>query len=213
MTPGELLQRRLRADGARPLLTWYDDATDERIELSVATAANWAAKTANLMTDEHGLEPGDTVTLSPPSHWLAFVAALGAWTAGVALDLTSDARVPALPGDPAHFMRAVLPQPDALLNPPAAGTDIAVVTGDREWSLDDITLVDTDPADDNIRVMTTLPLNTVDGLLVAIVHPLRSGGSCVMLASADSARLPARAETERVTHTAGCDVPGLPRVR
>ena len=44
-----MLTASLRRDGTRPLLTWYDDASGERIELSVATAANWAAKTANLL--------------------------------------------------------------------------------------------------------------------------------------------------------------------
>ena len=39
MTPADLLDQQLRRDGTRPLLTWYDDATGERIELSVATAA------------------------------------------------------------------------------------------------------------------------------------------------------------------------------
>lgn len=37
----------LKADSGRPLITHYDDATGSRMELSRATAANWAAKTAN----------------------------------------------------------------------------------------------------------------------------------------------------------------------
>ena len=37
---------------ARPLVTFYDDATGERVELSVATYANWVAKTAGLAQDE-----------------------------------------------------------------------------------------------------------------------------------------------------------------
>ena len=47
----------IAADPARPLLTWYDDATGERTELSGATLANWVAKTANLLVDEVGPEP------------------------------------------------------------------------------------------------------------------------------------------------------------
>ncbi len=47
-------------DPNRPLLTWYDDATGERTELSGATLANWVAKTANLLVDELALGPGGT---------------------------------------------------------------------------------------------------------------------------------------------------------
>src|SRR5690606_31992912 len=44
-----LLEPILRGSGsARPLITFYDDATGERIELSGVTTANWVAKTANL---------------------------------------------------------------------------------------------------------------------------------------------------------------------
>ena len=43
---------------ARPLVTFYDDATGERVELSVATYANWVAKTAGLAQDELDVERG-----------------------------------------------------------------------------------------------------------------------------------------------------------
>ena len=56
--PTHLLDAALRRDPARPLITFYDDATDERTELSVTTFANWVAKTANLARDDLGLEPG-----------------------------------------------------------------------------------------------------------------------------------------------------------
>ena len=42
-----LLAELLRADAGRPLVTFYDDATGERVELSVATYANWVAKTSS----------------------------------------------------------------------------------------------------------------------------------------------------------------------
>ena len=47
-----LLAEQLRRDPARPLVTFYDDATGERVELSVTTYANWVAKTAGLLQDE-----------------------------------------------------------------------------------------------------------------------------------------------------------------
>src|SRR5579859_6537412 len=47
-SPADLLRSLLEADPARPLITFYDDATGERVELSVKTFDNWVAKTANL---------------------------------------------------------------------------------------------------------------------------------------------------------------------
>jgi len=81
--PPELLDRALRADPARPLLTFYDDATDERTELSVATFANWVAKTANLLQDDLGAGPGATLSLDLPPHWQAAVWLQSAWMLGL----------------------------------------------------------------------------------------------------------------------------------
>jgi hypothetical protein len=209
VTPADLLLSELRRDGSRPLLTWYDDATGERVELSVATAANWAAKTANLLADEHDLGPGDSLSLDPAAHWLTAVVVLGAWTAGVAVDLRNDAAEVSLPVDGAQFMRVVLPQPDALLAPPGSPTDIGVHTADGSLSLEALVRAAGSPPA-GMRVMTTLRLDVVDGLLAALVMPLVAGGSCVLVASADPDRLASRADTERVTHIAGAEVPGLP---
>ena len=49
-----VLDPLLRTDPAGPRITYYDDATGERIEVSAVTLANWAAKTANLLRDELG---------------------------------------------------------------------------------------------------------------------------------------------------------------
>ena len=209
MTPADLLDQALRRDGARPLITWYDDSSGERIELSVATAANWAAKTANLLVDEHGLGPDDAIVLSPATHWLTAVVALGAWTAGVAVDLRQGSGGLQLPADPAQFMREVLPQPDALLAPPASPTDIGVRADDRELSLADL-VAETGAPPAAARVMTTLPLDSIGGLVAALLTPLVAGGSSVLVVAADAARLPARAQSERVTHTIGSELPGLP---
>lgn len=76
------LDRLLRRDGTRPLVTFYDDATGERLELSVATYANWVAKTAGLAQDELDLERGGTVLLDLPTHWLGTVWLGAAWTLG-----------------------------------------------------------------------------------------------------------------------------------
>lgn len=65
-----------------PRVTYYDDATGERTELSTVTLANWAAKTANLLRDEFGVGPGATVAVQLPAHWQTAGVLLGAWWAG-----------------------------------------------------------------------------------------------------------------------------------
>ncbi|MFI7438108.1 TIGR03089 family protein, partial [Micromonospora haikouensis] len=70
-------------DPARPLLTWYDDATGERTELSGATLANWVAKTANLLTDEVAAGPGESAGALLPPHWQTAAVLLGCWSAGL----------------------------------------------------------------------------------------------------------------------------------
>ena len=81
--PPHLLDAALRRDPARPLITFYDDATDERTELSVTTFANWVAKTANLLRDDLGLEPGATASLDLPVHWQAAVWLQACWALGL----------------------------------------------------------------------------------------------------------------------------------
>jgi uncharacterized protein (TIGR03089 family) len=83
--PAGLLAAALRRSSATPLLTSYDDATDERVELSAATLANWVAKTANLLQDECDIGPGSTVALALPVHWQTAAVLLGAWSCGAAV--------------------------------------------------------------------------------------------------------------------------------
>lgn len=75
----------ISTDPTRPLLTWYDDATGERTELSGATCANWVAKTANLLVDEAALAPGDTAAVLLPPHWQTAAVLLGCWSAKLSL--------------------------------------------------------------------------------------------------------------------------------
>ncbi|MFG3260557.1 TIGR03089 family protein [Streptomyces sp. NPDC048172] len=89
-TPADLLRTALAADPARPLVTYYDDATGERVELSVATFANWVAKTANLLQDELSAEPGDRLALLLPAHWQSAVWLLACASTGVVADLHGD---------------------------------------------------------------------------------------------------------------------------
>ncbi|MET8681251.1 TIGR03089 family protein [Streptomyces sp. NPDC004647] len=89
-TPADLLRSALAADPARPLVTYYDDATGERVELSVATFANWVAKTANLLQDELSAQPGDRLALLLPAHWQTAVWVLACSSTGVVADLGGD---------------------------------------------------------------------------------------------------------------------------
>ncbi|MDG4865022.1 TIGR03089 family protein, partial [Streptomyces sp. T-3] len=92
-TPADLLRSALAADPARPLVTFYDDATGERVELSVATFANWVAKTANLLQGDLGAEPGDRLALLLPAHWQTAVWLLACSSVGVTVVVGGD------PGD------------------------------------------------------------------------------------------------------------------
>jgi uncharacterized protein (TIGR03089 family) len=77
-----LLDPLLRNNPAGPRITYYDDATGERIELSTATLHNWAAKSANLLRDELGAGPGSRVAILLPAHWQTAGVLLGVWYIG-----------------------------------------------------------------------------------------------------------------------------------
>src|SRR5262245_31283291 len=70
-------------DPTRPLLTYYDDATGERAELSGATLANWVAKTANLLVDGVGAQAEEVALVRLPPHWQTAAVLLGCWSAGL----------------------------------------------------------------------------------------------------------------------------------
>ncbi|MBB5939091.1 TIGR03089 family protein [Streptomyces zagrosensis] len=89
-TPADLLRSALAADPARPLVTFYDDATGERVELSVATFANWVAKTANLLQGDLAAEPGDRLALLLPAHWQTAVWLLACSSTGVVAEVGGD---------------------------------------------------------------------------------------------------------------------------
>lgn len=123
-----LLDRRVAADGAAPLITYYDDDTGERTELSGVTLANWVAKTANLLQDGLDVEPGQRVAVLLPPHWQTAAVLLGVWAVGAtvterlpaAVVATDESRLvevidkdepPAVLGLSLHPMAARLPRP------------------------------------------------------------------------------------------------------
>lgn len=225
------LNPALRTDGSQPLLTYYDDATGERTELSAITTANWAAKTANMIRDEFGLMPGDVVAVDLPAHWQTAAVLLGAWWAGVHVRLghSDDAGL-------AFCSKATLERVDAApeiavvsLDPfgmpmrdlPIGLTDYAAsvrVHGDQfrpggpgGLALDDRTVEEVISeatafaAGSGIvagaRIMSTRTWEEPGDLISNMLATLISGASLVQVANPDTAKLPARAESEKVTAT------------
>nr|WP_221308288.1 TIGR03089 family protein [Nocardiopsis mwathae] len=104
------------ADPARPFVTAYDADTGGRVELSYATFDNWVAKTANMLVDGMGAEPGERVVLALPVHWQTLVWMLACWSTGLTV-------VPAPAGE--------VPEGDIAVAD-AARLDAALATGARE---------------------------------------------------------------------------------
>ena len=84
-TPEALFSELLAAQPSRPFVTYYDESTGERAELSARSLANWVAKTHHLLGDELGLGVGDLALIALPAHWISVPAVLGCLTAGLAL--------------------------------------------------------------------------------------------------------------------------------
>ena len=89
-TFAQVLAAQLRHDPGRPLLTFYDHASDERVELSVTTYANWVAKAAGLLTEVADLERGMSLRIDLPPHWLSPVLLGAAWSVGLRVTTDDD---------------------------------------------------------------------------------------------------------------------------
>lgn len=185
-TPADLLTRELRRDGSRPFITWYGDNPGERVELSVATTANWVAKIAGYLDDELAIEPGEAIMVDPMLHWLTAVTLLAAWSAGAAVvfDPDSPATRVEVPLDPlgAGFSRLVAAYPDSFIpTAPSGAAELAAISPDL-------------PAD--ARVLWSAPLDSL-GIGLGLLGPLSVGGSVVYSGAdrADEIRV-----SERVTH-------------
>lgn len=243
--PDALLAAALARDPAGPLLTYYDDATSERTELSAVSVANWVAKTANLLRDDVGTAPGDRVAVLLPAHWQTAAVLLGAWTAAAVVGTGDGAAAAFTTVDSAGveadevFALSLAPLGRGFAGGPPAGSrdySAEVLTMGDRWSgrpvPDAVPALETTggtvSAGDLVeialrratelgllagdRVLSTAPwdgpTSWVDGLLA----PLAAGASIVLVANADPAALPRRAEAERVTATHGTDLPGLRRL-
>jgi uncharacterized protein (TIGR03089 family) len=214
----ELFATAVRRDGAAPFLTYYDDVTGERIELSAVTTANWVAKTANLLVDEYDLEAGETVAIGLPPHWLGVVWALSTWSVGAAL--TSGTGTLAITG-PDFAVRgsretvasALLPLGGRFREPLPEGIqdygaevynhpDVFVPfdpPSPTSPAYDDLThedLISTaKPVTDRILVTQDLVTRDGVGLLVGVIS---GGGSIVLCRNLDAAKLERRVADEKV---------------
>jgi uncharacterized protein (TIGR03089 family) len=140
-----ILDPMLRADPVGPRITYYDDATGERIELSAATLANWAAKTGNLLRDELAAGPTSRVAVLLPAHWQTAAVLFGVWWIGA----------------------------DAVLDDSEAGpSDIALCTTDRLEDADatgagELAVLSLDPFG---RPAPDLPVGVTDYATAVRVH-------------------------------------------
>ncbi len=208
-----MLNARLRGDAGQPFVTFYDDDTGERTELSFTSWANWVAKTAGVLTEDLDLVPGDTLGIDLPPHWLGTVFCGAAWLAGVQV-LTgagATARVGTTAGDLVCSLH-----PFALAFPPGAapagGQDFGhlwpnqpdVFLGERPLpgvpvfdglGIDDLTAVGSSD-----RVLTEIDPTSHQGVRL-LLDLLAGTGSMVLVANAAPGSAEARRTTERVTAT------------
>ncbi|OBA83149.1 TIGR03089 family protein [Mycobacterium sp. 1164966.3] len=119
---GAILEPLLQADPVGPRITYYDDASGERIELSTVTLANWAAKTGNLLRDELGAGPASRVAVLLPAHWQTAAVLFGVWWIGAEVVLDG----PVDPADIALCTMERLDDADAAV----AGGEVAVLSLD-----------------------------------------------------------------------------------
>lgn len=209
---------------ARPLITHYDDAAGTRVELSVTTVANWAAKTANWLVDEFDVEPGDPVAVALPPHWQTAGVLLGAWWCGAHVVAEPDgARVTfAAPGAPVSGTTAVValdPMGRGLPgSPPDGALDYlaeARLSGDTfspPMPIDGATPALAGATVDEVltqaraadlpagaRILSTVDWTVPDGVLRGFLAPLAAGAHLVQVSNPDPAKLAERRRAERTT--------------
>ena len=225
-----VLDPLLRTDPAGPRITYYDDATGERIELSTATLANWAAKTGNLLRDELGVGPGSRVVALLPAHWQTAAVLLGVWWIGaeamlggsgdvamctaerlsgadadevVALSLDPFGRpVPDLPVGVTDYATSVRVHGDQIIAEAHPGP----VLGGR--SAGDVLSIALDSAEaqgitGGDRVLSTAAWETEEELVANLLAVLAVGASLVQVANPDPAAVARHTTTEKVTRILG----------
>jgi uncharacterized protein (TIGR03089 family) len=223
-----LLDPILASDPAGPRVTFYDDATGERVELSALTLTNWAAKTANLLRDEFALEPGARVCVLLPAHWQTAAVLLGAWWAGAEVVLEPDERAEvALVSvdrldDVDDVPEVAVLSLDAFGRPvpdlPVGITDYATsvrVHGDQfrptvagpalaGAGVDDVLEAARASAEaqgitSTDRVSSDADWDSADALIAGLIAVFAAGASLVQVANADPSAHARRIDTEKIT--------------
>jgi uncharacterized protein (TIGR03089 family) len=204
---------------SRPLVTWDDRRTGERVELSATTTANWVAKTSSLLVDELDAGVGTRVRVGLPSHWLRMVWLLSAWSVGAeVVEQAADVGVsgPELVGEePVRLAASLRPLGGPFVEPPVGFVDLAtVVPGQPDdfvaldlpepttaavdlpdlGRLDHAGLARLAGSDERRLVLEPGPLARD---VVRLVAALAGGGSLVLVAGADEDLLRRVAEQER----------------
>ncbi len=156
----QVLARLLAADPGRPLVTFYDDATGERTELSVTTWATWVAKVSSLLADDLDVEHGSRLLVDLPAHWLGTVVLGAAWSCGI--EVTWDGEPDAVVTGPDALPRwaeeaAGVPVLATALHPLATAFPDGVPAGVHDlgvevWSQPDAYVAWPGPADDDAAV-------------------------------------------------------------
>jgi uncharacterized protein (TIGR03089 family) len=229
----QVLVPLLRADPARPRITHYDDAAGSRVELSGATLANWAAKTANWLRDELDIQPGDPVAVLLPPHWQTAGILLGAWWCGAAVVTSAAGAAVALCGvdqlgEVAESDELAAVGLDALgrglaglppgvrdfasevrvhgdtFQPSGSGPETETVLAAAGAQATALGLA----AEDRLLCITGWNTEIPGGILLAV---LTAAASLVQCTSTDLTALPHRCVAERVTVTLGAEVPPLRR--
>src|SRR5215207_5171486 len=225
-------ERQTGRYGDKPFVTWYDDHRDERVELSYKTFDNWVAKTANLLVDELGAEPGDRVGALVDDHWQAPIVLAACWRAGLGVTVLDPADTAPPPDLVAAFVREeqLAAAETALDNLPV----VALTAGlfgrpERDLgralnfsrivpSMGDVFETGPDPTGD------ALTANGEAATMTGLLGPLLCGAGVVRVANLDPARFWKRVADERVTvavldpdqaaavHKAGPDDPSDLRV-
>ena len=227
--PEAVLEPILERDPAGPRVTWYDDASGARIELSGLTLANWAAKTGNLVRDEFGLTPGARVAVLLPAHWQTAAVLLGCWWAGteVVLHPDPDAELVFAAADrlaetedaPEVAALSLDPMGGPVRDLPIGVTDYATavrVHGDQFLPGGTGAALDGMPVSavlaearksavrqgfaEGDRVLSSATWDTPAELIDGFLSVLVAGASLVQVADPDPALRERRVETERVTH-------------
>jgi uncharacterized protein (TIGR03089 family) len=193
---GAILDPLLRADPVGPRITYYDDGTGERIELSTVTLANWAAKTANLLRDELAAGPTSRVAILLPAHWQTAAVLFGVWWIGAEVTLRG-------PADLALCTSDRFDEADAAVAEGGVGGEIAVL------SLDPFG-----------KPVPDLPIGVTDYATAVRVHgdqivpepnpgPALAGRSAALLLAdcVQSAAMQGVRSTDRVLSTASWDRP------